>query len=153
LFNPTQIFTAHFIGESDFIEGVVSDSNPKSIAVNLIGDEKIIIPRNDLVRINPMKQEKVVVGIRREFSKIIQFNEDLLHKENILTGIVQSDRFLGEKRRTLINLDFGRSIEIKRDPSEKSYSRGDKIMISIPSGNAFLFSNPPYGLEDALSVT
>ncbi|MHA2030514.1 MAG: ABC transporter ATP-binding protein [Candidatus Kariarchaeaceae archaeon] len=153
LFNPSQIFTAHFIGESDFIEGVVSDIHGKLITVDLIGEEKIIIPRDDQIIKNPMRQDKVVVGIRREFSQIIDYDEELLGKENILTGTVQSDRFLGEKRRTLVNIDYGRYLEVKRNPLEKSYSKGDKIMISIPSGNAFLFSNPPYGLEDALSVT
>ncbi len=153
LFNPSQIFAAHFIGESDFIEGVVANIDGNSIKVDLIGDESIIIPRNGQVRINPMINEKVVVGLRREFSNIINYSEDLVGKENVITGTIQSDRFLGEKRRTVVNIDFGRSLEIKRKPLERSYSKGDKVMISVPIGNAFLFSNPSHGLEDALSVT
>ncbi|OLS26518.1 MAG: Spermidine/putrescine import ATP-binding protein PotA [Candidatus Heimdallarchaeota archaeon LC_2] len=153
LFNPTQIFTAHFIGEADFMEGVVAKIDSHSIGIELIGDEKIVIPRDGQVRLNPTMYEKVVIGLRREFGQIINYNEEHVGKENILTGKVQSDRFLGEKRRTVVNIDFGRSIEIKRNPLEQSYSKGDKVMISIPTGNAFLFSNPPHGLENALSVT
>ncbi|MFV2016850.1 MAG: ABC transporter ATP-binding protein, partial [Candidatus Heimdallarchaeota archaeon] len=122
LFNPTQIFTAHFIGESDFVEGVISNISDEIITVELSGDEKIIVPRNGQVRINPVLQKKVVVGLRREFSTIIDFDEELSGQNNILSGTILSDRFLGEKRRTVVNIDYGRLIEIKRDPLEKSYT-------------------------------
>lgn len=153
LFNPSQIFTAHFIGESDFVEGVVSTISKENIIVELIGDEKIVIPRFRQLGFTPVHQDKVVVGLRREFCNLIDFNEELVQENNIISGTVISDRFLGDKRRTVVNIDYGRIIEIKRNPTEKSYSRRDKVMISIPIGNAFLFLNPLNGLEDALSVT
>ncbi|MCE7734976.1 MAG: ABC transporter ATP-binding protein [Candidatus Heimdallarchaeota archaeon] len=153
LYNPSQIFTAHFIGESDFVEGVISNVNKENIIVELIGDERITIPRVGQLGFNPTPQDKVVVGLRREFTNLIDFNEEIIQEDNIIRGIVLSDRFLGDKRRTVVNIDFGRVIEIKRNPFEKSYSKGDQVMVSIPIGNAFLFLNPSNGLEDALSVT
>ena len=132
---------------------MISNINKESIIVELIGDERIVIPRGVQIEFKPTLQDKVVVGLRREFSSLIDFDKELVQKDNIISGTVLSDRFLGDKRRTVVNIDYGRVIEIKRNPLEKSYTRGDLVMVSIPIGNAFLFSNPPNGLEDALSVT
>ncbi|MHA2169500.1 MAG: ABC transporter ATP-binding protein [Candidatus Kariarchaeaceae archaeon] len=151
LFNPTQIFTAHFIGEADFLEGIVTETANSTIKVELIGDEIISLPKSPPI---PVVGQRVIVGVRREFFKVRLTSE---HKEkrdiNTLHGTVLDDRFIGEKRRTRIQLEYGRKIEVKRYASESFLATGELVEVHVPENGAFLFRYPSSGLEVALSVT
>ncbi|MCH8907780.1 MAG: TOBE domain-containing protein [Candidatus Heimdallarchaeota archaeon] len=74
-------------------------------------------------------------------------------RTNVLSGTIISDRFLGEKRRTLVQLEYGRKIEVKRQPDEIALSNGAKVLVTIPENAVFLFNYPLYGLDDAINVT
>jgi ABC-type Fe3+/spermidine/putrescine transport system ATPase subunit len=150
LYNPSQIFTAHFIGESNFQEGVVVNMTSSSIRVELIGEEIITLPKVPPV---PMIGQKVVLGLRKEFLSLSKSEESEQNEPNVLFGVIIEDRFLGEMRRTLVQLDYGRRLEIKRDAFQQQLVKGDKVKITVPESSAFLFRYPPKGLEDALSVT
>ncbi|MHA2090036.1 MAG: ABC transporter ATP-binding protein [Candidatus Kariarchaeaceae archaeon] len=151
LFNPTQIFTAHFIGEADFLEGIVVETNKHTIKVELIGNEIISLPKSPPI---PVVGQRVVVGVRREFFKVrVSSQQSEKQKTNTLYGKVLDDRFIGEKRRTLIQLEYGRRIEIKRYANEPLLTTGELVDVHVPENGAFLFRYPSSGLEVALSIT
>lgn len=150
LFDPSQIFSAHFIGEADFLEGVIISNYKSTSEVELIGGEIITLPSQLPV---PIIGQKVVIGIRREFFEVFAIKEIEEQGKNSLYGSIMDDRFLGEKRRTLIQLDYGRRIEVKRFANEVPFKNGDKVKITIPLNAPFLFRYPSKGLEEALSVT
>lgn len=152
LYSPTEIFTAHFIGEADFLTGVVQHLDDTSVTVQLIGDELIEISRKKFIRFKPVMGERVIIGVRREFFEI-QNSDNQVNPTNSLRGNVMYDRYLGEKRRVKIELDYGRELEVKRHPFVKPLKIGKKVDIFLPSNAVFLFRYPTYGLDDAINVT
>lgn len=152
LYHPTQIFSAYFIGEADFLEGIISKLNSKTTEISLLGDEKIVTPTKTRTGPNFTVGQKVIVGVRREFFRMTH-SETTKQRTNVLSGTIISDRFLGEKRRTLVQLEYGRKIEVKRQPDEIALSNGAKVLVTIPENAVFLFNYPLYGLDDAINVT
>ncbi|MHA2402868.1 MAG: hypothetical protein ACXADH_07755, partial [Candidatus Kariarchaeaceae archaeon] len=143
--------TAHFIGEADFLEGIVVETNKHTIKVELIGNEIISLPKSPPI---PVVGQRVVVGVRREFFKVrVSSQQSEKQKTNTLYGKVLDDRFIGEKRRTLIQLEYGRRIEIKRYANEPLLTTGELVDVHVPENGAFLFRYPSSGLEVALSIT
>ncbi|MDH5400994.1 MAG: ABC transporter ATP-binding protein [Candidatus Heimdallarchaeota archaeon] len=151
LYSPKQIFSAHFIGESDFFEGVVVKYLSKTIEIELLGDETLSI----LTKTNPsiLPGDRVVVGVRREFFKIEPLPENYNLEVNCFVGKVISDRFLGEKRRTKVNLEFGRTLEIKRNSNELVFKEGSSVLVRIPEQAIRVFKSPEISLIDELEVT
>ncbi len=148
LFNPTQIFSAHFIGESNFLEGIISEKNDDHIILETVDGWSFKVTRSFE---SFLIGDRIVMGFRKGFAKVLIGNHD--NKLNIIKGDVLSDRYLGEKRRIKIHLDFGKSIEIMQLPHEPVLVKGDAITIEILPDNILLFRYPARGLEDALEVT
>ncbi len=145
LFRPSQIFSAHFIGESNFIEGVVYKKLDDSIVVEVIGGFKITCSSN--VR-SFLVGDRVVVGFRKTFSRIVEGDG-----ENAIRGEVVTDRYLGEKRRILVNLQYGMRIELIVLPHIRRFSRGEEITISLDPSVLLVYNYPREGLDEALEVT
>ena len=148
LFNPTQIFSAHFIGEANFLEGVVIDKKKNYIIIETIDGWNFKASRAH----EPfLIGDRVIMGFRKGFAKVMDNNHN--NELNIIKGHVLSDRYLGEKRRTKIHLNYGRSIEIMQLPYEPVQKKGVSFKIEVLPENILLFRYPARGLEDALEVT
>ncbi len=145
LFRPSQIFAAHFIGESNFLDGIVIEKHSDFITVELVSGRTIRVSQGFE---SFFVGDRVVVGFRKSFAQIRKEYSD-----NCIPGIIKSDRFLGEKIRTQIELDYGRHIELIRLPHTHSLSVGDKTWVYLPPENLLLFIYPREGLEDTLEVT
>ncbi|MHA2501651.1 MAG: ABC transporter ATP-binding protein [Candidatus Kariarchaeaceae archaeon] len=153
LFEPREIFTSHFIGESDFLEGVIIKSTGTHNEILVLGDSILQVPMSIPA---PSMYEEVVVGIRREFFEILPLKADEKKRDlppNFIHGTVITDRFVGEKRRTFIRLRYGRSIEVKRRPNGRPFKRGDDIKIYIHPNAVVVFNQPHQNLEREMEVT
>jgi len=153
LFYPTQIFTAHFIGESDFFEGVITRTSETHNEVQILSN---IILKLPIAKPSPSLYDKVVVGIRREFFDLRPMGEDESKRslqKNMIPGRIISDRYLGEKRRTFVQLKYGRTLEIKRLPHAREYHPGDQVKIYVHPNSVNIFNMPDTSLDEALSVT
>jgi ABC-type Fe3+/spermidine/putrescine transport system ATPase subunit len=148
LFNPSQIFSAHFIGESNFLEGIVSEKNDDSIVVETVGGWNFKVTRSFE---SFLIGDRVIMGFRKGFAKVLRNEHEITL--NTIKGNVLSDRYLGEKRRINIHLDYGRSIEVMLLPHEPKMKKGDAITVEVLPDNILLFRYPARGLEDALEVT
>lgn len=145
LFSPSQIFTAHFIGESNFLEGIVISSDNGFINVELYSGEVLKVITHNFT---PLIAEQVVIGFRKEFFSISE-----TESENTINGVVESDIFLGEKRRILVRLEYNQEVELIAYPQLQMFKRNDPIHIKLNPTEVFLFKYPKLGLEDALEVT
>lgn len=148
LFHPSKIFTAHFIGESAFVEAVVGRLRGDHLLLELMGGELIVIPKPSPC---PLRFEHVVIGIRREFLQMRKSQGMVL--SNAMRGEVVDDVFVGEKLRTIVDLGMGRTIQLKRDPREPSFNPGDRVDIHVPPNAVMVFPYPEDGITSALSVT
>lgn len=148
LFNPSQIFSAHFIGESNFLEGIVSEKKYDYIVIETVGGWNFKVTRSFE---SFLIGDRAIMGFRKGFTKVLRNSHE--SELNIIKGDVLSDRYLGEKRRIKIQLDYGSSIEIMLQPHEPLTRKGDAITIEVLPENILLFRYPARGLEDALEVT
>jgi len=143
--NPKHIFVAHFVGESNFLEGFIVKVGSKDSIVELRGGLKIKV--NDVSR---SKGEKVVLAIRPEAFSIGKRSRKT---ENLLHGTVERVSFEGTNIRYEVRLENEDLIIIMR-PSllEKWLEAGEKILVSFPPDKCHVFPYPSAGLTEELAV-
>ena len=143
--NPTSIFVAHFIGESNFFEGYI---------VSITGGEALIELRGG-IRVQATckeigKGEKVVLAVRPE---ALVVEKGVSKGQNSVSGKVERVTFEGTNVRYEIRLDNEDSaIIVKPSLSEEWYSEGETVTVSFPPEKTHLFVYPQAGLKEELSV-
>ena len=143
--NPQHIFVAHFIGESNFLEGFILDVKSTGSIVELRGGLKIKV--NDASK---KKGEKVVIAVRPEvFTVEKRGGKDA----NVLRGTVERVSFEGNNIRYEVRLENEDLIVIVR-PSllEKWLTVGEKVYVRFPADKCKVFAYPSAGLTEELAV-
>jgi len=141
---PRTIFTAHFLGKMNFMEGTAKELLNGECIVELPGGIKI------KTRIkNRFTRERVVLAIRPEFIKISQ----TINKKysNIIEGEIVEKFYTGSYIYYKLKLENGVEI-FSLTEAEKAYKPGDKIYASFPPEYIILFKYPEEGLEKELSL-
>ena len=150
LFSPNHIFTSFFVGESDFIEGVVINDEDQYAKVRV---GKSVIDVNNM---GISKGNRVTVAVRREFFQILKHekSKDMkLSNNNFLPGVVIQDQFLGLLRRVRIKLENQQIIEAKIHAKHPEYFKeNEKVFISIEPTSARCYEYPSGGIASALEM-
>ncbi len=145
-FYPQTIFVAHFIGESDFIEGFLRETSKEITHVGIRGG--YTLQANGSPPRETYRDYRMILGIRREFMKLTSEKE----VENILPGNILLDRLVGPLRRTIVRLETDQTVEVKRPKREESYEEGEKIFVYFDPDRLLMYPYPEEGLQEALSV-
>ncbi len=141
--HPNSLFVAHFIGESNFLEGYIAQTN---------GYSKLEL--RDGLRVNAVnpgiKQgERVVLAIRPETCEMKKGN-DLTEG---LVGKIVKVTFEGTMVRYDIRLENGDHLIINRQSlAENWFEIGEEVTITYPLEKAHLFPYPEEGLIKEISV-
>jgi len=142
---PKNIFVAHFIGESNFLEGYVSNINGKETIVELRGGIRV-----QAVDENVKEGEKVVLAIRPE-TFIIE--KGAKKDKNSILGMIERVTFEGTNIRYEIRLENQDSVVIvKPSMIEEWFNVGEKVTISFPPEKAHVFRYPDVGLKEEMAV-
>ncbi len=145
-YTPNDIFVANFLGESNFIEGVVSN-------VTEIGSE-IRLRDGSILRINEKAiklGKRVVISIREELLKIHSIER--LNALNFIPGKIIEYRFLGDRHSWTVKLDTGETVGVKefaRVPP--SFNIEDIVTVQMDTSWAVVFPYPSDGLAPHLSL-
>ena len=142
--HPNSLFVAHFIGETNFLEGYITETNECS-EVELRDGLKV-------KAINPgIKQdERVVLAIRPETCEMKKGHDTA---ENGLLGKIEKVTFEGTMVRYEIRLENGDRMIINRPSlAEKWVEIGEEVTINYPIEKAHLFTYPEAGLTEEISV-
>ena len=143
--NPSNVFVAYFIGESNFLEGYVVDADDKKAEVEFRGGIKVQTTNR-----NVKKSEKVVLAIRPE---IFNIDRESKRSENSMNGTIEKITFEGTSIRyevRLENQDF--VVVVKPSLTEKWFEIGEKVTLSFPSEKALVFAYPEAGLKEEIAV-
>ena len=142
---PKHIFVAHFIGESNFLEGFVEEVGDGELLVRLRGDLGVKVAGKGM-----SKGDKVVIGVRPE---VLELKEGPQKGENLLPGTIERVMFEGVVTRYEIRLDNEDQLVVT-SPSmmAKPLRPGDRVAVAVPYGKVFVFSYPERGLKEELSV-
>ncbi|MDK1029017.1 MAG: ABC transporter ATP-binding protein [Anaerolineae bacterium] len=126
--HPNTRFVADFIGETNFLEGTVSDINGEAIDVSL-DDHTIVKAHSDL---SVQKGQKVGVVIRPE-----KIN---LASSGMVEGKVLEIIYIGTDTRYVVQLKDNTSITVREQnlnsTQANKYKRGDKVGLNWDPANA-----------------
>ncbi len=143
--HPNSLFVAHFIGESNFLEGYVTKVNGQS-EVELRQGLKV----KALNQLNIMQGERAVLAIRPE---TCEMKKGHIAAENSLFGKVEKSTFEGIVVRYEIRLDNGDRFVINRPSlTEDWVNIGEEVTINYPLNKAHLFPYPQAGLAEEIKV-
>ena len=143
--NPNSLFVAHFIGESNFLEGYITNANGQS---DIELREGLKIKASNPLNIKP--SERVVLAIRPE---TCEMRKGHIVAENSLFGKVEKATFEGIVVRYEIRLDNGDRFVINRPSLTEEWGKiGEDVTITYPLDKAHLFPYPEAGLAEEIRV-
>jgi ABC-type Fe3+/spermidine/putrescine transport system ATPase subunit len=142
---PANIFVAHFVGESNFLEGYVLSVNAKGTTVELRGGIKVQAAEK-----NVKLGERVLLAVRPETFTI---EKGIKKNENSLLGTIERVTFEGTNVRyeiILENQDL--VVAVKPSLTEEWFNMGEKVTVSFPPEKVHVFKYPEVGLREEIAV-
>jgi ABC-type Fe3+/spermidine/putrescine transport system ATPase subunit len=142
---PKSIFVAHFIGESNFLEGYVSSASDKGTTIELRGGIEVRTTLN-----SAKSGERVVLAIRPE---IFTIEKGIKKDRNTIPGTVERITFEGTTVRyevRLVNQDL--IVIVKPSMIGKWFNIAEQVTVSFPPDKAHVFTYPEVGLKEEMAV-
>jgi ABC-type Fe3+/spermidine/putrescine transport system ATPase subunit len=142
---PQHLFVAHFIGESNFLEGYISEVTEKESVIELRGG--LLVRTLDKTH---KRDSRVVVAVRPEVLALEKSKKDGV---NSFFGQVERFRFEGTNIRCEIQLENGDSVVVVRPALMTEWlDVGEKVTVSFPVEKSFVFAYPKRGLKEELAL-
>jgi len=142
---PQHIFVAHFIGESNFLEGYVAEVEGEETTIELRGG--ILVHIMDKTK---RKGDKVVIAVRPE---VLAIEKDGKRDTNFLSGEVERVHFEGTNMRYEVRLENeDRVVVVRPALKEEWFNVGEKVTVSFPPEKSLVFAYPERGLGEELAV-
>jgi ABC-type Fe3+/spermidine/putrescine transport system ATPase subunit len=143
--SPNSLFVAHFIGESNFMEGTVTRTRDGSVEIELRGGFKVHAVGNGL-----KEEERVILAVRPE---VVTMEKGTVARENALVGVVEKITFEGTLMRYEIKLSSQDSVVVNRPSmTEEWIDVGKCVTLSFPSEKTRVFRYPAAGLMEEIAV-
>jgi iron(III) transport system ATP-binding protein len=142
---PNSLFVAHFIGESNFLEGEAGNIVEDCLEIELRGGIKV-----RAAKISMKKDERVVLAVRPE---IFDIEKGVNKRQNVLVGEVEKVTFEGTIVRYVVKLQSQDSVVVvKPSLAEAWFDVGTQVTLSFPPGKTHVFPYPEAGLMEEISV-
>lgn len=143
--SPNSLFVAHFIGESNFLEGEVTKIMKEELEIELRGGFKVRATLNGV-----KKDDQVILAVRPE---IFTIERGVVQKENALSGTVEKITFEGTFVRYVVKLESQDSVVvIKPSMAEAWFDVGANVTLSFATQKTHVFPYPETGLMEEISV-
>ena len=148
IYNPNHIFTSFFVGESDFLEGVVVNDEENEAEVKI--GQSIIKTHNTGVP----KGKRVAVAVRREFFSLEKMPTDEKKiSNNYISGTIIHDQFLGLLRRVSVLLENQQIIEAKIHAKHPvHFNENEAVKVRIDPAVSRCFAFPEEGIAKVLEM-
>jgi ABC-type Fe3+/spermidine/putrescine transport system ATPase subunit len=141
--SPRNLFTENFVGETNLLEGRISETDSSYCIVNAAG-HRLRVPG-----FGKKVGQRVVVAIRPEFVQLS------ISTENGWKGTVRQATFLGSLNRYVIELDEGIEViaEVSTAGDSTEFTVGKSVSVVLEEdAHMLLFDYPPEGLEKEISL-
>ena len=140
---PRNIFTANFVGEANFLTGVIKGINKNGCNIQ-VGDFHLNIENQEV-----SKGDRVVIAFRPEFASITE-----KEKNNTFKGEVMDIIYSGSMARINVELPGGEKITVKKALTFEriQFKSGELIKISISPKDILVFPYPEKGLHKELDL-
>jgi len=141
---PKNIFTANFVGEANFLEGVVIEASENTSLVDVGGglQFKTLDGENKV-------GERIIVAFRPEFA-VFKSKK----KINRLSGEVVDVLYSGSTTRIQVKLANENFVVAKRASGfdERMYSVGEVVAVNVAPESILVYSYPKEGLNQELAL-
>ncbi len=142
---PKNLFVAHFIGESNFIEGSINKVEGEDLEIELRGGSRVHAICKD-----PPKNGMIILAVRPE---VFTIDRGLVHKVNSLSGKIDKVTFEGTFIRYVIRLKSNDLVvAIKPSLAEAWIDVGSDVTVSFAPEKTHIFPYPKAGLTEEISV-
>lgn len=142
---PDSIFVAHFIGESNFLEGYITSKTESHTVIELREGIKIQVANGTVA-----ESKEAVLSVRPE---ILHVEKGTHKNSNAAHGKVERITFEGPNLRYEIRLENEELIVvIKSSMTNDWLGIGEKVTVVFPVENTHVFPYPEGGLKDEVSV-
>jgi ABC-type Fe3+/spermidine/putrescine transport system ATPase subunit len=143
--NPKSLFVAHFIGESNFLEGYVSSVSGEGMVIELRGGLKV-----QMINKSMKEGDRVVLAIRPE---TLIMEKGVKKSKTSISGVVEKVTFEGTNIRYEIRLE-NQDLVVSVKPSliEEWFNTGEKVAVSFLPEKAHVFPYPDVGLKEEIAV-
>ncbi len=138
---PGSVFTANFIGESNFLEGSVRRIREAWAFVEFRSGYILRVPGKGL-----MPGDPVVLAARPEWLAITTEGFG-----NVIPGRVQDRLFLGATQRLHVRLFTDDLVSVDA-PTSQSLNTARDVMVSFLEANVLVYPRPYEGLQEALKL-
>ncbi len=138
---PKEVFTANFVGESNFLEGAVRRIRGEWALVELRGGYVLRVPPAGLLAGDP-----VVLALRPEWVSLTEEGFG-----NVIPGRIEARRFLGATQRLQVRL-FTSDLVSVDIPASQSLNTARDVIVSFPDTNILVYPRPYMGLQEALKL-
>jgi ABC-type Fe3+/spermidine/putrescine transport system ATPase subunit len=144
--SPNSLFVAHFIGESNFMEGTVTETTNGSVEIELRGGFKVHAVGKGL-----KKDDRVILAVRPEVLTLE--TEKGLREKNMLFGKVEKITFEGTFMRYFVRLSSQDSVVVIRPSLTEAWiDVGKDVALSFPADKTHVFAYPVAGLSEEIAV-
>jgi ABC-type Fe3+/spermidine/putrescine transport system ATPase subunit len=141
---PQNVFVANFIGESNFLEGYITDVGSQKMTIELRGGIRVQIVNNKAKR-----GERVVLAIRPEIFVFEKNRSDT----NSIRGKIERVTFEGTNIRYEVRLENEDVVVIvKPSMIEEWFNMDEKVTVSFAPDKAHIFPYPEAGLKEEIAV-
>ncbi len=140
---PRNIFTANFVGEANFLRGIITKIKDGETLIEIGKDTKLTSSN-----VKGETGDRVVIAFRPEY---VSLGNNL--KTNQLSAHIEDILYSGSIVRVRIRLASNETIVAKTDRFDRTiYKIGDEIIVCVPSDNVLAYSYPKEGLEKEIAL-
>ncbi len=139
---PRDLFTANFVGESNFFDGTVRRLQDRWASIELRGQQFLRIPRGSL-----RTGQAVVLAVRPESLSL-----GAGFGANALPGFVRDARFMGPFTRYRVVLASGDELLVDGPLGDGRFKAGDPASVYVDYEKVRVYDRPPEGLREVLKL-
>lgn len=140
-YRPDSLFVANFVGENNFLEGVVKRVAGGWAVIELRNKQFLRVPAK-VLRVG----EAVVLAIRPEDLGI-----SLKESANSLPGTIEGSRFMGSFRRYDVRMNTD-DVLLADGPTYPEFDAGKRVLINFREEDIVIYPRPYEGLREALRL-
>ena len=144
---PESIFVAHFVGNSNFLEGVVAQRNRTESSIRLRQGLGLRVSNT-----SHEPEEAVIASFRESEARIHPASRG--SNGISLKGVVAAVRFLGGSARYEVRLSNGDALAVRvpLNGTRRTIKSGDHVRVSIDPNKIAVYDYPPLGLQRELEA-
>lgn len=140
--HPSNLFTANFVGQSNFLEGTVRSIEGHTAKVEVRGEQYLSAESTSVRPGNP-----VVLAVRPEH---LALRPD--RASNSIPGRLEDSRFMGSYVRHKVSLENGDSVLVDLFLNEPRPKSGSEVAVHFNPATVRVYPRPREGLQEALRL-